>query len=965
MSYPRATGPVLLLVLLLLACPIAAELAGFPLPLGGNAFSAPVVADFTADGALEVAVAVGNVAPEGQPAQGAIYLVDGAGEALPGRPVRLPVKLGTARMAAGDLQATSPGLELAIGTNDGLMHLFVPAGVEAPGFPVKVGAYCPWCVITSLDGGATPALVAVSAEGKVFALDADGKALSGWPKSIPQGLSTGAEVVDWDGDGAKDVLVLDKAGALHVLSHGGPTVSLQLSAQDFCTGDFVPASPGLEVLVTRATEGLATLHDHSGRVLEGWPVPIPRACLPTAVTLTEGGPLRAMVIEQAADKPERLAPSIHLMGAEGALLLGWPVTPPFVPGYNLYSRPSVRDVDGDGASEIILGHTCYAVLGLRADASDLAGFPIRDVGMVYGTPAVADLNGDGRYEVIFGDVSSIQSLHVFTMPHEYARRRVHQPTQAETARGFVLGEAAAFDTILPDAPAVEGELFNRLELTACRGEYEPATFVLHALRDLDVTLNPAELTRTQDTGDAAAVHVPAANLDVRFVHAWRQRRPSGGGEYRVPELLLKRDPGQMEGIISQPLTPRASTQVAAGTARQFWVTVRVPKDATPGVYGGDLTLTADGVAHRVPLRLRVLPMDLPANPFVHSIYFHGSSLGLGWYGEREMAPEAWLERARRQLADLRAHGMNAAGNYTPVTITTKGDELGFDLENLRRSVALHKEAGLTSWVVLNLQYSKVDGRQLHPALGPSFYKTFTELVAQVEELAQEGGWPPVAYYGVDEPMRKSPADALKYYGFEDAIDVCRRWFEAIREGGGRCTAAVYHSENGGWPILGPLCDVPIYSLGSIYPALRRDDLVRETQQRPGGQSWYYWQCWKENPLENRLLAGLYLCKSGLTGVMPWDYMGWSGEPYDDFDTGVKDMCTAYPSREGPVPTLAWEAFREGVDDCRYYALAKDRPGAQAVLDSLSLSNSHNCAALTARDVDALRQKLVDLALAGR
>jgi hypothetical protein len=114
-------------------------------------------------------------------------------------------------------------------------------------------------------------------------------------------------------------------------------------------------------------------------------------------------------------------------------------------------------------------------------------------------------------------------------------------------------------------------------------------------------------------------------------------------------------------------------------------------------------------------------------------------------------------------------------------------------------------------------------------------------------------------------------------------------------------------------------------------------------------------------MENRLLAGLYLCKSGLSGAMPWDYMGYSGEAYDDSDGTGKDMCLACPSQEGPIPTLAWEASREGVDDARYRAAVKERPGAQKIVDSLSWSNSQNCVSLTPADVHKLREGLTQLA----
>ena len=62
-----------------------------------------------------------------------------------------------------------------------------------------------------------------------------------------------------------------------------------------------------------------------------------------------------------------------------------------------------------------------------------------------------------------------------------------------------------------------------------------------------------------------------------------------------------------------------------------------------------------------------------------------------------------------------------------------------------------------------------------------------------------------------------------------------------------------------------------------------------------------------------------------------------------------------------MPTLAWEAYREGVDDCRYWAAVKNEPGAQKILDGLSWSNSQNCVSLTAGDLQRLREGLVELA----
>ena len=84
-----------LVTLAISALPAEAELAGFPLPLGGDTWGSVVVADFNGDSALEIAVPVDNVAGKGQPAQGALYLVSRAGQVLPGWPVKFAVVLNS------------------------------------------------------------------------------------------------------------------------------------------------------------------------------------------------------------------------------------------------------------------------------------------------------------------------------------------------------------------------------------------------------------------------------------------------------------------------------------------------------------------------------------------------------------------------------------------------------------------------------------------------------------------------------------------------------------------------------------------------------------------------------------------------------------------------------------------------------------------------------------------------------
>ena len=88
--------------------------------------------------------------------------------------------------------------------------------------------------------------------------------------------------------------------------------------------------------------------------------------------------------------------------------------------------------------------------------------------------------------------------------------------------------------------------------------------------------------------------------------------------------------------------------------------------------------------------------------------------------------------------------------------------------------------------------------------------------------------------------------------------------------------------------------------------------------------WYYWQCRVEDPRINRLLFGFLLMKSPATGAMPYTYGTLEAEdPFNDWSALQRGQLSragggaVYHVRDGSLPTIQWEAAREGVDDARY------------------------------------------------
>ena len=101
------------------------------------------------------------------------------------------------------------------------------------------------------------------------------------------------------------------------------------------------------------------------------------------------------------------------------------------------------------------------------------------------------------------------------------------------------------------------------------------------------------------------------------------------------------------------------------------------------------------------------------------------------------------------------------------------------------------------------------------------------------------------------------------------------------------------------------------------------DLIPRDRLRPRLET-YYWQVWVEAPVLHRLYSGFFLWKSGYDGIFPYVYQAFSADPpVSPYQTDVrppnnfKVFCVTYPAQDQPVPTLQWEAIREGIDDVRY------------------------------------------------
>jgi len=285
----------------------------------------------------------------------------------------------------------------------------------------------------------------------------------------------------------------------------------------------------------------------------------------------------------------------------------------------------------------------------------------------------------------------------------------------------------------------------------------------------------------------------------------------------------------------------------------------------------------------LPVSLDVLDVRLP-DP--------GKIYGIFWRVSRDPNSVMYVDDAqyRAQIRAMRELGLNAL-ILDPFPGLEKFDE----------SLGWIREAGFTGPIVA--QEEDVEG---------------------AAAILKKHGYPPV-FYGVDEPGAKTDA-------------AYREKAERIHKGGGLVASAM-RTDMARRYVEAGLIDLPILSHCYI-PA------TRIVQRYSGPEEWvdhmkdaskflhrlYYFQSW--NDTEHgwlRLWYGFYLYRSGFDGVVPYCLMAFQkGLPWHtdwrlwktlgDGQRVLKMFCTVYPSQEGPVPTLQWKAYGEGITDMRWIRL---------------------------------------------
>lgn len=468
-----------------------------------------------------------------------------------------------------------------------------------------------------------------------------------------------------------------------------------------------------------------------------------------------------------------------------------------------------------------------------------------------------------------------------------------EATEAEQRAGYLVYARPYTRPMTYRSVPQREEVIHEFQIVGCSGEYVPWTFSLYPLRDVaGVQVNVSDLA-----GPDGAV-IPSAAVDMRRVEhqsLWQEKWIAYS--FRSQENLLR----HFDRL-----------NLNKGRSQRFWLTAKLADRQPAGEYTGTVTVgSSEGETH-LPVRLTVMPFKL------------ASVADMGYFIYANGAMTESVARVRNVARDMREHGMNTTTVYYFAEIGHNTGDIRLEVD---QPVGYSKETG---WVVdpsKPMSYAELIDILVESGLTGSVpliemyaggmgagYKV--ELVGELDRIFEERHWPEVLYYVWDE-----------FDASEETTRRARNRFSSLRKHGlghlKTTTAITARAEmRERTDALAPLYDVWILGTPTADLLIKGRALGKQLWSYGWGLSYDY------GTADLRHYFGRYLWKTGLHGASMWCYnhgqfrgrfFGYLDRREVAFAPSEHNMLFSYVwiEDEEIIPTVKWEAIREGVDDYRY------------------------------------------------
>jgi len=402
------------------------------------------------------------------------------------------------------------------------------------------------------------------------------------------------------------------------------------------------------------------------------------------------------------------------------------------------------------------------------------------------------------------------------------------------------------------APAAAGDP-REARLFAALGEHEPLSFLLRPRENLEeVFVRAGALTGPAGT-------IPAGSIEVRSVEGFHE-----GGR-------------NILGALGR------AWNMAAHSTEHFWYTVRVPEDARPGEYRGEVSVTSRGQpVGAIRVLLDVLPIRLEDPPF---------ALGLNYSHPQD------AKALEAHLADMRRHGMTTVAPLYEFHLPIRDD----DTSQLGDFIERYRKAGFPA----PLYFAAPMGLQLTDLAGygsetdKRWQQKYIQVMRRLHAETQKHGVPVLVSIG-DELTNKG------IEGVETAGRLARFVWEELPE------IATTSDMNGYREVMAmaPYLNVATFNNGwdgidhhNQGRQLINKEFLRELREKTGAIPWLV------NADSGRFPFGFFfwkLTRHGVRGKVEWYY-------------NLRNERGSLVRTRGQQiePTLDYERSREGIDDLKY------------------------------------------------
>ncbi|HEX37623.1 MAG TPA: T9SS type A sorting domain-containing protein [Candidatus Cloacimonetes bacterium] len=371
----------------------------WPIYLGAEVKSSPIVIDFDNDGEQEV-VTVDRL--------GKIYAITPNAETKPGFPIDIEEEVW-ASLAAGDVDNDGE-LEIVVATRNGMIYAINSDGSELFSYQ-GCGQIITTPTLYDVNGDDHLETIVSCIDGMLYVIDYTGNDFGDFPYTTGVPLCSDVSVGDVNQDDVVDLLVGGTDGKLFAINANAQ----MLDGFPMQTESHIWASPVIfddQYIAFGNSSDKVYIINGNGVIIADNTISSSVFSPLIAFSRTYNGAFNVAYTT--------LGGQLAILDANGNTIGNWPNTMT----NSSKTSPVAADIDGDGEVEIFAATVDGNIFAYNYDASLLLAFPVQNPTSITSPIALYDVDQDGDYEIIAGTTSGVSmwdyknahgSFHPWTM----------------------------------------------------------------------------------------------------------------------------------------------------------------------------------------------------------------------------------------------------------------------------------------------------------------------------------------------------------------------------------------------------------------------------------------------------------------------------------------------------------------------------------------------------------------------